>query len=229
MSGLTLHHLQRSQSERILWLLEELNVPYSLVLHKRDPLLAPPSLKALHELGTAPVITDNGLTLSESMAVATYIINKHGGEAGQHVIVEPESPDYSDYLFILYFVVCSLQPAGSGVMLSYFDETLGDESPARAFPKARFLKYLKFTEKWLGEKNRTYLAGERFTLADIMALWVFTTSRTFIPYSLEPYPNILAYVQRIVKREAYQRAMDKGDHGLPILSGAEPGEKKAYF
>ena len=78
---LTIHHLGHSQSERILWLCEELGVPYDLKRYERDPvtILSPPDLRALHPLGAAPVIEDGGLLLAESGAITDYIIAKHGG------------------------------------------------------------------------------------------------------------------------------------------------------
>ncbi|WP_017760167.1 glutathione S-transferase N-terminal domain-containing protein, partial [Pseudacidovorax intermedius] len=77
---LTIHHLGRSQSERILWLCEELGIPYTLVRHQRDAttMLSPPALKALHPLGAAPVIEDDGLVLAESAAIVDYLIARHG-------------------------------------------------------------------------------------------------------------------------------------------------------
>ncbi|KAI9929737.1 hypothetical protein ASPWEDRAFT_41046 [Aspergillus wentii DTO 134E9] len=225
MASLTLHHLQRSQSERILWLLEELNIPYNLTIHKRDPLLAPPSLKAIHPQGSAPVIVDGDLILSESMAITNYILSKY---APNNTLTPPPSdPSYPAYLYWLYFTLCTLQPACSTAMFVYFDPNIPDDAPGRSFPRQRLQKNIALVEKRLGESQ--FLAGDSFTLADLMALWCFTTQRTFLPWNLSPYPNIVAYVQRLTGREAYQRAMDKGDHGLPILNGLEPGEKKAVF
>lgn len=229
-SGLTVHHLQRGQSERILWLLEETDIPYNLVIHKRDPLLAPASIKSLHELGTAPTIEDGDVVMAESMAIVTYILDKYakGNSVADSLVRKVDSPGYTDYIYWLYFVLCTLQPSESGVMLAYFDKTITDDAAmVRAFPRQRFLRNVGLVEKRLAEKK--YLAGDEFTLVDILALWVFTTPRVFIPYSLAPFPNILEWVQRMTSREAYKRAMDKGDHGLPILNGAEPGDKKAVF
>jgi glutathione S-transferase len=223
---LTVHHLQRGQSERILWLLEELSIPYSLEIHKRDPLLSPPSLKAIHPLGSAPVIIDGDLILSESMAIATYILTKHAPSTNT-LTIPSEDPTYPTYLYWLYYVLCTLQPAGSTVMLAYFDPNIPDDAPGRSFPRQRFQRNLELVEKRLGESQ--FLAGDSFTLVDVMAVWCFTTPRVFLPWSLEPYPNILAYVGRMTSRPAYERAMDKGDHGLPVLNGPEPGEKKAVF
>jgi len=236
---LQVHHLQRSQSERILWLLEELGIPYILTLHQRAPLLSPPSLKAITPVGTAPAIQDGPLTLSESMAIATYILTTYsdgvgtlpsGREgAGGTLVVPPSAATkvYTDYLYYLYFVLCSLQPSGSTTMVAYFDKTAPDDGPARSLSRMRFQRNLSIIETRL--ETSPFLAGDSFTLVDIMAVWVFTTFRVFLPYSLKPYPNILGYVGRMTGREAYRRAMKKGDQGLEVLSGVEPGEKKAVL
>ena len=223
---LTVHHLQRGQSERILWLLEELSLPYNLEIHKRDPLLSPPSLKAIHPLGSAPAIVDGDLVLSESMAIATYILTKHAPSTNT-LTIPSEDPTYPTYLYWLYYVLCTLQPSGTTTMMVYFDPNIPDDAIGRKFPRQRFQRNLELVEKRLGESQ--FLAGNSFTLVDIMAVWCFTTARVFFPWSLAPYPNILAYVRRMTSRPAYKRAMDKGDHGLPILNGPEPGEKKALL
>lgn len=93
---LTVHHLQISQSERIVWLCEELEIPYTLKLYQRAPFLAPPELKALHPMGAAPVITDGPITLAESPACVEYIIQKHGSG---RLMLPPSHPDYADYLY----------------------------------------------------------------------------------------------------------------------------------
>ncbi|KAJ5105745.1 hypothetical protein NUU61_003092 [Penicillium alfredii] len=231
-STLTIHHLQRSQSERILWLLEELSIPYNLELYQRSPLLAPTSLKKLTPQGSAPVLAEGDLLLSESMAIATYILTKHAPPSSNNnnnntLTIPPEDPGYATYLYWLYFILTSLQPAGSTCMFVYFDPNIANDAPGRSFPRQRFQKQVTLVEQRLAEAP--FLAGDRFTLVDVMALWCFTTQRTFLPWSLAPYPNIQAYVGRLTDRPAYKRAMDKGDHGLPILNGVEPGEKKAVF
>ncbi|PWN28400.1 putative glutathione S-transferase [Jaminaea rosea] len=232
---LTVHHLQRGQSERILWLLEELSLSYHLVIHKRAPLLAPESLKAVSSQGVAPVLVDGDLTLSESMAIATWILNKHAPANPQSAAVAsslvpgPDSPNYAPYLYWLYFILTSVQPAQSCCMMAYFDQNLTDkpDSIAKAAPRGRLQKFLGMLEERLA--SSPYLAGEEFTLADLMALWPLAGARTFIPYSLARYPKVLAYVQKVAARPAYRKAMQKGDEGLPILDGAEPVERKAHF
>ena len=93
---LTVHHLGISQSERIVWLCEELEIPYELKLYKRSPLMAPPEYKALHALGTAPIITDGKLTMAESGAIVEYIVHTYGGG---RLIPTPGNALWVDYLF----------------------------------------------------------------------------------------------------------------------------------
>jgi glutathione S-transferase len=106
---LTVHHLGISQSERIVWLCEELSIPYQLVNYERDPLtrLAPANYKALHPFETAPVIVDGSVVLSESGAIIEYIIARYGQG---RLSVRPEAPNYADYLFWFHFANGSMMP-----------------------------------------------------------------------------------------------------------------------
>ena len=106
---LTVHHLRISQSERIVWLCEELSIPYQLVNYERDPLtrLAPANYKALHPFETAPVIVDGSVVLSESGAIIEYIIARYGQG---RLSVRPEAPNYADYLFWFHFANGSMMP-----------------------------------------------------------------------------------------------------------------------
>ena len=108
---LTVHHLGISQSERIVWLCEELEIPYELKRYERDPVtrLAPPEYKALHPFGTAPVITDGDLLMAESGAILEYIIAKYG--TGR-LAVKPDSPQFAEYLYWFHFANGSMMPAG---------------------------------------------------------------------------------------------------------------------
>ena len=105
---LTIHHLGKSQSERIVWLCEELGVPYELTHHNRNAvtILSPPELKALHPLGAAPVITDGALVLAESGAIMEYIIAMHGGG---RLALGPTHPDFAHYLYWFHFANSNLQ------------------------------------------------------------------------------------------------------------------------
>lgn len=211
---LTVHHLGHSQSERVVWLCEELGLAYKLLHYTRDPVtrLSPPELKALHSLGAAPVIQDGDLLLAESAAVVEYIIVKHGGG---RLKPGPDHPDYADFLYWFHFSNGNLQPAmGRLMMVSRTKVPEGD--PVLSGVQGRLRLVLELMEARLGKVP--YLAGDEFTAADIMSVFSLTTMRLFQPLDLAPYANILAYLQRIGTRPAYRRAMAKGDPDLtPML------------
>ena len=211
---LTIHHLGKSQSERIIWLCEELGVPYELKRYQRDPvtILAPPELKALHPLGAAPVITDGVLVLAESGAIIEYIIAKHGGG---RLALGPAHPDFAAYLYWFHFANANLQPhIGRNMVLHRLK--LADDEPTMAMTRFRLDRALGLVDARLG--SAAFLAGSELTAADIMIVFSLTTMRIFFPLDLAPYSHIRAYLSRIGKREAYQRAMHKGDPDLvPLL------------
>ena len=212
---LTVHHLHRSQSERIVWLCEELGIPYELKCYQRDPvtILAPPELKALHPIGAAPVITDDGLVLAESAAIVEYIITRHGGG---RLAPGPSHPDFAQYLYWFHFANGNLQPnMGRNMVLRRLN--LAQDNPMLLAMTGRLERALDLVEARLGEVP--YLAGSGFTAADVMTVFSLTTMRIYLPLDLAPYPNILAYLQRIGARNAYRRAMQKGDPDMtPLLT-----------
>lgn len=210
---LTIHYLGKSQSERILWLCEELGVPYELKRYQRDPatMLSPPELKALHPLGAAPVITDGDLLLAESGAIVDYILAKYGNG---RLVRDASHPEFADYLYWLHFSNGNLQPnMGRNMLMSRLD--LPADNAVLAATRGRLERALALLEARLGKVD--HLAGAELTAADIMMVFTLSTMRYFFPVDLAPYPNILAYLQRIGRREAYRRAMEKGDPGMPLL------------
>ncbi|HQT75926.1 MAG: glutathione S-transferase [Rhodospirillales bacterium 20-64-7] len=210
---LTVHHLGKSQSERIVWLCEELELPYALKRYDRDPetMLAPPAFKALHPIGSAPVITDGEVVLAESGAIVDYIIGKY---AAGRLVIGAGHPDFADYLYWYHFANGTLQPAmGRSMILSRLN--LPADSPLRQAMQGRLERALGLVEARLAQAD--YLAGDEFTAADIMTVFSLTTMRYFMPVDLAPYPYIQAYLQRIAGREAYQRAMKKGDPDMTLL------------
>jgi glutathione S-transferase len=210
---LTVHHLGISQSDRIVWLCEELEIPYEMVKYDRDPetRLAPAAYKALHPFGTAPVITDGDLVLGESGAIIDYIIAKYGNG---RLTVAPDSPDYADYLHWFHFSNGSMMPSG---MIDMVVTMLAvADSPITASLRGRLDTAYDMVEARLGEA--AYFAGSGFTAADIIMLFPLTTMRMFAARDLAPYPNILAYLQRIAMRPAYQRAIKKADPDLPPVT-----------
>ena len=212
---LTIHHLGKSQSERIIWLCEELGLPYALKHYKRDPvtMLSPPELKTLHPLGAAPVITDGELVLAESGAIMEYIIAKHGNG---RLALGPAHPNFAPYLYWLHFANANLQPImGRNMILRRLK--LPENDPTLLAMQGRLERALDLLETRL--RDAAYLAGDEFTAADIMMGFTLTTMRIFMPVDLGPYSHIKSYLQRIGDRAAYQRAMHKGDPDLvPMLS-----------
>jgi glutathione S-transferase len=210
---LIVHHLGKSQSERIVWLCEELGIPYELKLYARAPVLAPDDYRALHPIGSAPVIQDEDVTLAESGAVVDYILAKYGDG---RLSVPKEDPAWPDYLYWFHFANGTLQPAFMRLMISgRFDPP--EDHPALKLGQGRMQRILGHLETRLSKVP--YLAGDALTAADIMTVFSLTTMRYFMPYDLTPYPCILQYLVRIGARPAYQRAMLKGDPGMQPLLG----------
>lgn len=210
---LTIHHLGKSQSERIVWLCEELGIPYALVHHQRDALtsLSPPALRALHPLGAAPVITDGDLLLAESAAIVEYLIHRHGGG---RLALEPAHPDYAHYLYWFHYANGGLQPImGRNMILRRLE--LPDAHPVGSAMRERLDRALGHVEARLAAVP--FFAGAEFTAADVMSVFSLSTMRYFMPVDLMPYPAIRAYLARIAARPAYQRAMSKADPGMPLL------------
>jgi glutathione S-transferase len=213
---LTIHHLGRSQSERILWLCEELGLDYKLVHHTRDArtMLSPPELRALHPIGSAPVIEDGDVLLAESGAIVDYILGRYG--AGR-LSFGPQAAEFPVYLYWLHFANGTLQPAmGRNMILSRL--ALPADNPVAGAMRGRLDRALKLLDSRVA--TATYLAGDAFTAADIMTVFSLTTMRLFYPLDLTPYPAILAYLQRIGARDGYRRAMEKGDPGFAPMLGA---------
>ncbi len=212
---LTIHHLGRSQSERIIWLCEELAVPYELKVYDRDPVtrLSPPALKQLHPLGAAPVITDGDLVLAESGAIIDWIIAVHGGG---RLALTAAHPDFARYLYWYHFANTNLQAVmGRNMILRRL--SLPAEEPTVLAVRGRLELALRLVDDRLAGAD--WLAGGEFTAADIMIVFTLTTMRIFMPLDLAPWPNILAYLQRVGARPAYQRAMAAGDPGFTPMLG----------
>lgn len=210
---LTVHHLGKSQSERIVWLCEELQIPYELKRYARDSvtMLAPPDYKALHPIGAAPVITDGDLVLAESGAVVEYIIAKYGNG---RLALNSAHRDFAQFLYWYHFANGTLQAAmGRSMILNRLK--LVDDNPILLASKGRLDRAFNLVDARTGEVE--YLAGTEFTSADIMIGFSLTTMRYFMPYDLGRCPNIVRYLARIGARPAYRRAMEKGDPGMALL------------
>ena len=199
---ITIYHLETSRSERIVWLMEELGLQYKLEIFPREPVGAAPSpLKAIHGLGKAPVIRDGDVVLAESGAIVEYIVHRHGdGRLAPH----PDNPAYARYLYWLHFAEGSLMSLMLiALVLSRVPEA--GSSPVTGRINERVKQMLAFVDTELG--SGPWFAGKQFTAADVMMTFPFTTMRHFLDVDTSPYPNLLAYLQRIESRPAYQKAM----------------------
>jgi glutathione S-transferase len=210
---LTVHHLGKSQSERIVWLCEELEIACELKRYTRDPvtMLAPADYKALHPIGAAPVITAGDLVLAESGAVVDYIIAKFGNG---RLALKADHPDFASFLYWFHFANGTLQAnMGRNMILNRLN--LAADNPVLAAVTARVDRAFDLIDARTREAE--YLAGSEFTSADIMMGFSLTTMRYFLPYDLARCPNIVSYLARIGRRPAYRRAMEKGDPGMTLL------------
>jgi glutathione S-transferase len=216
---LTVHHLNNSRSQRVLWLLEELELPYEIVHYQRDPQtsLAPASLRAIHPLGKSPVVTtDDGLTLAESGAIIETLIERYG-----HGRLAPAagSPEALRYRYWLHFAEGT---AMSPLLLKLvFDRIETSKMPFFAKPIAKAISakaksafinpniasHLNYMEAELGKSE--WFAGDAFTGADIQMSFVIEAAQARGGLDAKR-PKLMAYLERIHARPAYKRALERG-------------------
>ncbi len=210
---LTVHHLGLSQSERIVWLCEELGLDYVLERYDRraDNRLAPDDYKALHPMGIAPVITDGNLVLGESGAICDYIRDRYGNG---RLAPAPKHPDFADHLFWFHWSNATFMAT---MMMQLVLAMGGEGNPAAKFVEDRARRGWEMIEARLAAAP--FFGGADLTTADIMMVYCLTTGRAFRGTTLEGRPNVRAYLQRIGERPGYQRAMAKAEPGMaPMLS-----------
>jgi glutathione S-transferase len=205
---LTIHHLRLSQSERIVWLAEELGLDYELRLYTRraDNRLAPDEYKALHPMGIAPVITDGDLVLGESGAIIDYLVAKYAPDTP--LVPRAGHPDFADHLFFYHWANATFM---TNAMMALVAQSLGASTPP-PFVADRVQRGWAIVEKRLGEAD--YFGGAQLTTADIMMGFQLTTARALSGMSIDHLPNLKAYLRRIGARPAYQRAMAKCEPGM---------------
>jgi glutathione S-transferase len=200
---ITVHHLTDSRSQRIIWLLEELGIPYEIKFYQRDDKtrLAPPELKAIHPLGKSPVITDNGKAIAESGAIVEYIIRRHGNGALQPAA---NSPDYDSYIEWLHY---SEGSAMLPLMLHLYTTRLGDAAaPLRPRIDSEIANHLSFVNQSLNGKD--YFVGDQLTGADIQMSFVGEMAKIF--GMIDAYPNLKSWLARMHSRPAFKRSIEKG-------------------
>jgi glutathione S-transferase len=198
------HHLNNSRSQRVLWMLEELSLPYTIIPYQRDAttMLAPASLKAVHPLGKSPVIRDGERTIAESAAILEYLVEHHG--AGK-LAPARSSSNYERYRYWMHYAEGSLMPQ---MLLRLYLGRLGE--PARALlerVEIQIRVHLEFVESELGEAQ--YLAGTELTAADIQMSFPLELVATQKLLS-DQQPKLRNLLARLHARAAYQRALKKG-------------------
>lgn len=201
---ITVHHLNNSRSQRIIWLLEELKLPYEVVHHQRDPVsqLAPQSLKDVHPLAKAPVLINGDITLVESGAMIEYLLDQQDSHS-----LRPTKSDanYYDYLQWLHFAEGSLSLPVITSLLLGFEKRSGDQAIDGYIAKELALD-LSFIDAQL--TAYPFFAGNSFSAADIMMTFLLESADK--QALLAPYPSIVKYLSKIQQRSAYQKSLKLG-------------------
>lgn len=222
---ITLHHLEKSQSIRILWLLEELGAPYEVKLYDRDPntRLAPAAYKAVSPLGTAPVITEGGITLAETNAIMDYILDTH--DDGR-LRPAPGAPNRAKYLFWFHTSQGSLQPllTNKFVMMALTTRAPFLMRPVakalvdgleKAFFGPRLKALFQEIEKALGETK--WFAGDTLTAADIVMGYSMELCVHRAGMDAATFPNAHRFLKQMREYPSYVRAMEKDGKGTILL------------
>ncbi len=202
---ITVYHLENSRSERVIWLMEELGLPYDLQRFAREPTMAAPdALKTVSPMGKAPMIRDGDTVIVESGAILEYIANTAGGG---RLTVKPGSPNYAAYLQWMHFAEGSAMARFIlNLFVGGFFPGVTPDSPLVGMAKHSSTQVLDFIEAELAKTP--YFAGDEFTAADIMMTYCFGIVRgPVMSTDMTQYPNIAAYLARIDGRPAYRKAM----------------------
>jgi glutathione S-transferase len=212
------HHLNNSRSQRILWLLEELGLPYEIKRYERDPqtMLAPASLREVHPLGKSPVITDGELTLAESGAIIEYLVERYGNG---RLVPASGTPEHLRYIYWLHYAEGSAMPPL--LLKLIFDQIEKKPMPFFARPIAHAIvsrvkssliepqitQHLDYMEAEIGKS--TWFAGDEFTAADIQMRFPLEAAAARAGLNASR-PKLMAFLHRIHTRPAYQQALEQG-------------------
>lgn len=200
---IVVHHLNNSRSQRLLWLLEELELPHEIVRYQRDSktMLAPPSLRRIHPLGKAPMIEDEGRVLAETGAIVEYLVEKAEGRLGP-----PANRDsVLRYRHFLHYAEGSLMPPLLVLLVIGRMGVLG--RPARKPVLAMIRQHLDWLESELSERD--WFAGDEFTAADVMMSFPLEAARDRAGLGPD-HPNLIDWLERIHARPAYAEALKRG-------------------
>jgi glutathione S-transferase len=211
---ITVHHLNNSRSQRVLWLLEELGLEYQVKRYQRNPqtMLAPPELRAVHPLGKSPVITQGDLVLAESGAIVEFLADRHGFAPA------PNTPERVRYLYWLHFAEGSAQPP---LLLKLLFDRIKSKAPFFVRPVARAIadraldtfvlpninRNLDFMESELAASG--WFAGPQFSAADIQMSFPLEAARARGGLD-EKRPRLMRFLETIHARPAYRRAVERG-------------------
>ena len=214
---ITVHHLNDSRSQRVLWLLEELGLAYEVKRYQRDArtLLAPPELKAIHPLGKSPVIDDGEARMAETGAIVEYLLEAHGGSALRPARGTAEGRRFTYWLH--YAEGSAMTP----LLLKLIFSQIPKRAPLLARPVAKGIargmnermidpQIAAHTAYWEAELARTeWFAGDSFSAADIMMSFPVEAAGSRVGYGADK-PRLKAFLERIHARPAYQRALERG-------------------
>ncbi|MCE4540064.1 glutathione S-transferase [Pelomonas sp. P7] len=218
---ITVHHLNNSRSQRVLWMLEELGLPYEIQRYQRDAktMLAPPELKRVHPLGKSPVITDGGLTLAESGAILEYLVDRYGEGRFKPADMAPTSEDALRYRYFMHFAEGSAMPPL--LLKLIFTKVANAPMPFFAKPIAKGIAakvlggvvqpnidaQLAFLEAELA--TRPWFAGAEFSAADVQMSFPLEAAAARAG-SMDAYPRLKDFLARIHARPAYKLALERG-------------------
>lgn len=215
---ITVHHLNNSRSQRVLWLLEELGLEYRIEYYERDPvtMLAPPKLKEVHPLGRSPVLEDGNLKLAESAAILEYLLDAYGKGRLRPTAGNAEARLYTFWMhyaegsamppLLLSLVFSKMESAPAPFFIKPILKTIANKARS-TFISNELKTHFDFVENEL--RQRTWLTGEDFTAADIQMSFPLEAAAKRVP-GMEGRPKILSFVKRIRERPAYQRALERG-------------------
>jgi glutathione S-transferase len=215
---ITVHHLDNSRSQRVLWLLEELGLPYHIESYRRDPktMLAPRALLKVHPLGKSPVITDGDVTVAETGAIVEYLVDGPGSGRLKPV---PGSAEHRRYLYWLHFAEGSAMPPLLVKLI--FDQVRNAKVPffvkpivkgiadkvGSAFIQPNLERQFAFMENELAERD--WFAGDEFSAADVMMSFPLEAGAARAGLDAR-FPRLQGWLQRAHARPAYRRALDRG-------------------
>ena len=216
---IVVHHLENSRSQRVLWLLEELGVPYDVKRYARNPetMLAPPELRTVHPLGKSPVVTDGDVTMAESGAIVEYLVDRYGNG---RLIPPPGTPARLRYTYWLHYAEGSAMPPLLLMLvfnrvetapMPFFVKPIARQIAGRVkstFIEPQLKLHFDYLESELGKS--TWFAGDEMSAADIQMSFPIEAADARAGLGASGRPRLAAFLQRIHARPAYQAALAKG-------------------